>query len=117
MNAYIFPRVLGYVNGAIFGLIALVIALAGRFGVSFMICAGTGTLFASCGWLVGKGTLWPLIFPWIPAMIAFLWSTKGESFGLFDGGLVLFPILFYLVGGIIGSIIMYFDGRVSAKER
>ena len=73
--------------------------------------------FAVCGWLAGRGVVWPLILPWLPAMGAFVWSIQDESAGFMEGGLVFLAILAYLLAGFAGSIVMYFDARAGDRKR
>jgi hypothetical protein len=109
--------ILCFINAVIFGLVAALAAWRGFTGPGFQATLAIAVLFAGAGGLAWRGVLWPAVLVWFAAAFEFLWVTDRvhASFGLFDGGIVLFPFLIYLVGGGVGAIVTLFDARAARR--
>jgi hypothetical protein len=101
-----FGQIQAFLNASVFGLCALVNLLGGGVTRGFVLCVAIGALFVVSGLLTIRSRFVPLVGTWAVAIAAFMWSTWNESWGLFEGGLVLFAILFYLFAGLLGAVVM-----------
>jgi hypothetical protein len=110
--------ILCYFNAVVFAGMAALAVLRGRTGPGFQVALGVALFFAATGYLAQRKIFWPAVIAWFAAAYAFLWETERAraSFGLFDGGIVLFPILLYLCGGLVGSVVTVFDARAHARK-
>jgi hypothetical protein len=111
-------RFLALLNAIVFVAIALLPALHGRAGMGFAIAMALAFLFGVAWWCAGRSIAWPLAIAWFLGLTAFLWSTDHvqAGFGMFEGGIVLIPILMYLAFGTITSVILCFSRRAREDE-
>ena len=111
---------LAALNGVIFALLACVVAFNSGLGIVLAVFAGLSAAFWLALWFAGRNEIRPLIAAFVLALGAVLWSFSGASFGIMEGGLILFPFLFlvlaYLGIGVIVSVSLHRENRAKRKQ-
>ena len=105
MSTKAIGQVQAYLNASLFGLLALLNSLGG-IGRGSALCLAVTVLFVISGLLTARGRFVPLVGTWVVAIAVFMSWAWNESWGMFEGGLVLLGILLYLFAGLLGAVVM-----------